>query len=396
MSKVGLGEGMEKGPQRFLRLAEIITIRDDIRILKKWSLALSKGRIPILEGDLIDPTTKLPFRDRWSSSRILEGRKRWIRTKSGCEYTLKGPPYFSDIRTCPEYILLNFKEGFPRNWKELFERWQKDSSLPKLHSEESSRKRNHSEASSKMSCAVESSSQKKCNQERYTMDKDCTDHVEGNQKHIKYLDAKFQPVIHLKRLSSKRLMSRRFVKSNPFKNLSNNITSNGNSSNALPDTNVIMKEFQQKPKSVKQTRKNANILQQLNGNHVDNFFDLPIDSHVGKNTMDFNELFESDSDQDISVNTPRTPIIMNLSSDPDTEEVDEVHKSKKMNKFKDDAFIFRKSKDLKKGRKLLTTSNKEPISFRSINSSIERRKKLEKKAKLLTQPISHLLKNLDE
>ncbi|QQP48794.1 Uncharacterized protein FKW44_009220, partial [Caligus rogercresseyi] len=119
-------------------------------------------------------------------------------------------------------------------------------------------------------------------------------------------------------------------------------------------------DYVARPTTVKQSRQNARIVQELNEHHNDNLFDLPIVSAAGRNSVNIKELFESDSDRDVSVHTPRTPIIMNSSGDADTDKEESINKSKKKKKttkkFKEDAYIFKKSLDLQRGRKKLLST----------------------------------------
>eukprot|EP00096_Caligus_rogercresseyi_P003087 TRINITY_DN1564_c0_g1_i2.p1 TRINITY_DN1564_c0_g1~~TRINITY_DN1564_c0_g1_i2.p1 ORF type:complete len:104 (-),score=39.18 TRINITY_DN1564_c0_g1_i2:86-397(-) len=87
---------------------------------------------------------------------------------------------------------------------------------------------------------------------------------------------------------------------------------------------------------------------------------------------------------------------MNSSGDADTDKEESINKSKKKKKttkkFKEDAYIFKKSLDLQRGRKkLLSTVNRQPQPFRSLDATLDRRRTMEKKAKSLTRSISHLL-----
>ncbi|QQP48795.1 Uncharacterized protein FKW44_009221, partial [Caligus rogercresseyi] len=105
----GLEDYSQMGPERFYTRESCIFLRHRVRILKEWSPMLLKGRVPTVEGDLIDPATNLRFRNRWSSSRLLDGEDRCLRTKSGCQYELVGLPHFKQSVSYPNYVLKGFR-----------------------------------------------------------------------------------------------------------------------------------------------------------------------------------------------------------------------------------------------------------------------------------------------
>ena len=163
------------------------------------------------------------------------------------------------------------------------------------------------------------------------------------------------------------------------------------------------------PKTAKDLKNNEQILKALDANHQDNLFKPNLNSKKGatsKSKKDkdeiisqqpprasdiLGELFDSDSEQNISLHSSRTPItafLNRMKSQNDDEEVSEKDDQKENQEigrdngepaFQEHAFLARKAKEAKKvssSHKLMKTFQQSPLMISSNDK--RKRKRIEK------------------
>ena len=241
-----------------------------------WVPRMKKSKI-MVEGDVLDPKARGHqfYPERWSSSRIIARKSaKILQTRKG-EYILEGCLHSGHARSreMPYFIVKSFKSGFPADWEEQRDRWAAEVK-EEFNSFNTTTQTDAGEVSA------------------FVPAKRSTRKKQEPAKEI---------------INDKKPLVKKEVKKKVTPKVK------------VPDPLIVAN-----PKTIKERKKNKEVIRMFNSNHSDNFFqdknrvvaqvgdELEVVTATAANNRRAddiaNDLFMSDSENDVSIHSARTPI----------------------------------------------------------------------------------------